>query len=204
MLELLLSNVYFILIPLAIVEGPLLAVVCGVGVAFGVLNPWLVWGVLVFGDFAPDVVYYWVGRLGARIAWVRRIATRTRLIRDNFLAIEQLWHTNTFVTLLRAKLSWAIAGALIVSAGLAAVSWWRFAILSLAISIPYLGALEVLGYALGQLYGSLGEARQNGLAIISVIALLCFATLLVTFWLNYKSFDPKIARNSNLIKDTEI
>jgi membrane-associated protein len=53
---------YLILFPLAIVEGPILAVIAGLLCIEGFLNPWLVYPIIVLGDITGDSLLYALGR----------------------------------------------------------------------------------------------------------------------------------------------
>src|ERR1700681_839043 len=55
---------YLILFPLAIVEGPILAVIAGFLCSRGFLNPFLVFPVIVLGDITGDTMCYPLGRWG--------------------------------------------------------------------------------------------------------------------------------------------
>ena len=67
MVELLLTYKYLILIPLSIVEGPILMIVCGPLIMLGVLNPLLVYLIIVFGDIVGDFAQYYIGYYGKRL-----------------------------------------------------------------------------------------------------------------------------------------
>ena len=66
MVELLLTYKYLILIPLSIVEGPVLMIVCGPLIVLGILNPLLVYLIIVFGDIVGDFAQYYIGYRGKR------------------------------------------------------------------------------------------------------------------------------------------
>src|ERR1700693_5824376 len=63
-LHLLAHYKYFILFPLAIVEGPILAVIAGFLCIRGFLNPFIVFPVIVIGDIMGDTLCYSLGRWG--------------------------------------------------------------------------------------------------------------------------------------------
>jgi membrane protein DedA with SNARE-associated domain len=153
MFHLVFSHVYLILIPLAVLEGPLLAIACGIAAGLGAINPFIAYGILIGGDLGPDLLYYGIGRWGATLPFVRRYASRIKAIRDNFLSLEQLWNSHPLATMASAKLSYLVSPGLIVSAGLSGMSLRRFVMCSLAVSTLYLGALAALGYGFASVYG---------------------------------------------------
>ncbi|MDE2212984.1 MAG: hypothetical protein KGJ34_00375 [Patescibacteria group bacterium] len=172
------AHAYLILIPLAILEGPLLAIACGVGAGLGYLNPLLAYGILILGDVIPDNMYYWIGRYGATLTWVRRTAARTHLIRRHFISLERLWRERPLTTLSAAKLSYGLTPPLVVSAGLSGVPYSRFASASLFIGAIYLGMLGAVGYVLSHAYGYINVSTGNAGFYVGIAGFACFCFLL--------------------------
>lgn len=200
MLHAIFSHAYLLLIPLAVFEGPLLAIACGVAAGLGALNPFIAYGILIGGDLGPDLMYYSIGRWGATLPFVRRYASRIKTIRQNFLSLEQLWREHPLATMASAKLSYLVSPALIVSAGLSGMTLYRFVACSLAVSLFYLGALAALGYAFAKVYGTfhLSLASAGLYLALPGIVILCglgYATVLMR-----RRLRPRSAQNSNLIK----
>jgi membrane protein DedA with SNARE-associated domain len=153
--HLIFSHVYLILMPLAVMEGPFLAIACGIAAGLGAINPFIAYGILIGGDLGPDLLYYGIGRWGATLPFVRGYASRIKAIRDNFLSLEQLLNSHPLATMASAKLSYLVSPGLIVSAGLSGMSLRRVVMCSLAVSTLYLGALAALGYGFASVYGYL-------------------------------------------------
>lgn len=171
---------YLLLAALAILEGPLLAIACGVGAGLGFLDPFIAYGILVVGDFLPDLMYYWIGRYGATLAFVRRFASRTRLVREHFLPLEQLWRTRLISTLATAKLAYGFAPPLVVSAGLSGVPFGKFVRASLITGALYMGLLAAVGYGFARAYGYVDVATGKAPEVIGVTGFLCFCVLVGT------------------------
>ena len=55
---------YLAILPLAVLEGPVLAVVCGFFIAKGELFVFFVYPILILGDIIGDTIFYTLGRLG--------------------------------------------------------------------------------------------------------------------------------------------
>ncbi|MGH6674483.1 MAG: DedA family protein [Xanthobacteraceae bacterium] len=202
MLHLVFSHAYLFLIPLALLEGPLLAIVCGVAAGLGALNPFIAYGILIGGDLGPDLMYYGLGRWGATLPFVRRYASRINAIRENFLSLEELWRTHPLATMAGAKLSYLVSPALIVSVGLSGMSLGRFVLCSLIVSTLWLGVLAALGYGFAKVYGyfhlSLSSAAVY-LAIPGVVILCGLGFIVVTM---HRRMRPRqAARHSHLIKE---
>lgn len=202
MLHLVLSHAYLFLIPLAILEGPLLAIACGVAAGLGALNPFVAYAILIGGDLGPDLMYYGIGRWGATLPFVRRYASRIRAVRENFLSLEQLWDTHPLATMASAKLSYLISPALIVSVGLSGMPLGRFVFYSLTVSTVWLGALAALGYGFAKMYGffHLSLAAAGLYLAIPGVAILCGLGFVV-FKMHKRMRTHQAAQHSHLIQD---
>jgi len=200
MLEHLLLYPYAFIIPLAIFEGPLLSVACGVGIALGYLNPLIVAPILIVGDILPDIIYWLCGWWGTRIEWVRRFATRVRVLREHLPPLEELWRTKLYSTMFIVKLAWGISAPFIVSAGMAGISLRRFVVASLAVSLPYLGVLMGLGYGVTVAYGRLGFDKLDAQLIICLVGVIFLCALLLVVRFARRQLDPRLARaRSNVV-----
>lgn len=200
MLHAIFSHAYYFLIPLAILEGPLLAIACGVAAGVGALNPFIAYLILIGGDLGPDLMYYSIGRWGATLPFVRRYASRIKAIRDNFLSLERLWDTHPLATMASAKLSYLVSPALIVSVGLSGMPLRRFVVCSLTVSTVFLGALLGLGYGFGKMYGAFHLSLASAgiyLALpgVAILGGLGYVTVLMR-----RRMQPQAAEHSHLIK----
>ena len=71
---------YLFLFPLAVVEGPILAVIAGLLCSEGFLNPAIVYPIIVLGDITGDSLVYALGRWGNSARprrWYRLIGLTT-------------------------------------------------------------------------------------------------------------------------------
>lgn len=173
----LIHGAYWFLIPLAVIEGPLLALLCGVAARFGYINPFIAWGILVAGDLFPDIVYYWLGRWGATMPRVRAFATRTKLIRENLPDLEAAWRQNFFLALACAKLAYGVSPPLIVSIGLSGIPATRFFLSSIVIAVVYLGFLVGVGFGVGHAFGLTRGFLKNAPLYFGLVGFLCMCLL---------------------------
>jgi membrane protein DedA with SNARE-associated domain len=167
MLSLLLTYLYPLMIPLALIEGPIVSVGAGAGVALGKVNPLYAALIIAFGAFFQDTVYYWLGRL----------AGRTRLLRETVPPLEEAWKENMVGTLAASKFAYGLYAPILVTAGMAGTPFRPFLAASLAMSAVILSAWFALGFGLERLYGGLGHgwiatAIEVGLGVAGLIALL--------------------------------
>lgn len=58
---------YFILFPIAVVEGPIITIIAGFLVSLGIMNVFLVYAVVMAGDIVGDTGVYMMGRSGGAL-----------------------------------------------------------------------------------------------------------------------------------------
>ena len=175
MLHLLLTHAYELMIPLSLIEGPIVAVAAGIGVSTGRINPAYAAAIIAFGAFFQDTAYYWVGRWAESKPRVRALAKRARLLRETVQPLKEAWRSHMFATLASSKLAYGLYGPILVTAGMAAAPFPRFLAMSLGLSAVVLGAWFAFGVGLEHVYGALGESRytswvMGGLGAVGLVA----------------------------------
>jgi membrane protein DedA with SNARE-associated domain len=198
MLHLLLEYAYPLMIPLSLVEGPLVALAGGAGAASGRINPFIVYAIVMGGGLFQDVVYYWLGRWAISSDKVRRFAERVGAVRKTLDPLEAAWRHRMFATLAASKFAYGLYAPILVSAGMAKAAFWPFLGESLALSAVVLAGWLGLGFALGSSYGALGAAANwimGGLGLAAVLALFLIARY-ARKTLKVRKPDPTAERSS--------
>ena len=197
MIHLFLHNIYVVIGFFAVVEGPIVAIGAGVGFALGYVNPFAAYAIVLGGAIVQDLVYYWLGRWAASVEKVREIATRTRLIRKNFLTLETSWREDMLATLALSKFAYGLYAPFIISAGMSAVPFRKFMLYSVGMAGLVIAFWCGLGYGFAKLYGvggHFGRYAVIGLGIVAIVAMF--------FLMRHarRHLDPGKARSkSNLI-----
>ncbi len=180
MLHILLTHAYAIMLPLSFIEGPIVALAGGAGVAAGRLDPLFVGLIIAAGAAFQDTVFYWIGRWAQSRPRIRALAERARLLRSTVRPLEEAWRSNLFATLATSKLAYGLYGPILVTAGMADVPFTPFLLESLALSAIVLGAWFAFGFGLQRIYGAVGHESlatylMIGSGIVGLIALFFVA-----------------------------
>lgn len=176
---LLLEYKYAIMLPVSIIEGPILSMVAGFFIHAGVLAliPSLL--VLMLGDLIGDVLWYWLGRSYGH-GFISRFGKYVSITEENISTVQRIFHRYHTPILLFSKLTMGLGfpGATLFTAGLAHVPFWRFMALNTVGQVVWTGLLIAIGYYLGQLY-----LQINGvLGVIATAAIIAIVfALLVGF-----------------------
>lgn len=149
----LLTYRYLAIFPLAIIEGPILTVICGFLLHFGYFDFWPLFIVLVLGDLAGDIIWYAVGYFGAR-PLVRRYGHKVNLTEANMNHIEAAFKKHQNKTLLLSKMSMGMGFALVTltTAGAIRVPLKNYIALNTLGGFFWTGLLMGIGYFFSNLY----------------------------------------------------
>ncbi len=177
MLQLLLTYKYLILIPLAIVEGPILMVICGFLVTLGVLNPILVYAILVMGDVVGDLFQYYLGYYGKRFLKYFKITD------EKLLVTEAYFKNNYKKAIVMSKVIYGIGFVGLVAGGAIRLPFGKYVKTCLVVSMTQYFIFLIIGIFFGQAYIVIEKYLNLYAAILSVIALVI---LLFVFIKKYK------------------
>lgn len=171
---------YFVLIPLIMIEGPIITVISGSLCSLGIFNFLYVYPIIVSADLAADCLYYAVGRLGGGkfiTHWGRYVGIDAK----QALRLENYFISHGGKTLLIGKISHGVGGIFLVAAGLAKMSFSKFVWYNFLATLIKSLALLLIGYFFGTAILKINSVLQF-LAAISVSLLI---TALVIYFYYY-------------------
>jgi membrane protein DedA with SNARE-associated domain len=171
MLHLLLHYAYPLMIPLSLIEGPIVALAGGVGTAAGKINPFFVFAIVMGGGLFQDVVYYGLGRWACRSQKIRRRIENMKSVKKVLRPLKTAWRERLFLTLVASKFAYGLYAPILITAGMTKAPFWRYLGESLALSAVVLAGWEAAGFGLAHAYGHLGEAANwvmLGLGVLAV------------------------------------
>ncbi|MBI5412697.1 DedA family protein [Candidatus Peregrinibacteria bacterium] len=158
---------YFVLFPIAVIEGPFVTVLAGFLASLGTLNFFIAYWVIVLGDMVGDIIYYALGRHGGRRSldrWGHRIGmTPNRLIK-----LEKHFMRHPGKTLVLGKLAHGIGGPVLAAAGVAKMPFGLFLFFDLIPTLFKSFLLLSLGFYLGNAYVEVNQTLDS-LALIFLI-----------------------------------
>jgi membrane-associated protein len=176
---------YFVLFPLAIVEGPILAVVAGFLCINGFLNLFIVYPIIVLGDIIGDSVVYTFGRWGAP-TFIKKMARGFGMKPGKINSVRAYFDANPNKTISLSKITLGIGVAGIYLAGNTKIPYERFIRICLVTS-----ALQYIIYlGIGLLFGDAYKQIDHYLNFFA--ALTVTVTLVIVLFYITKSIRKKI------------
>ena len=148
--------------------GAALTIIVGFATRLGLLNLWIVLFLSMFGNVIPDMVFYFIGRLG-RTSLIDKYRGRYGISDSKVKAIEKLYGENPISTLLVVKLIPFMAPVGLTSAGASRMSLRKYSSWILTLDLLTSVCFLALGYYFGEAYLHLATyQRYLALAAIGV------------------------------------
>lgn len=167
---------YLLLFPLAIVEGPIITVVAGFLVTLGYMNIFLVYPIVLAGDFTGDTILYSIGRWGKNIIhkYGRYIgASEEKLAQAKKIFTEK--HTKAVVS---SKLFHGVGVAGLVAAGVLAIPFRRYIKVCILVALAQSAVFLFIGIVFGHAYLRIAKYLDlYALTIEIVVGFLLVSTI---------------------------
>lgn len=178
---------YWILVPLSLIEGPVIAFVAGTLAAVGYFNMYFLAALFFVRDVGLDGVYYAIGHFGAKTAFVKRMLAKIGITPDHLEQVRALWERKPFWTMFIGKLSYGIASAFIVVAGTVRMPLGKFFKYGSIVAVLQYGTLLFAGYYLGaSVGGSVVRILENVQYVIAFAAVVITGYYLFTWYMRRK------------------
>ena len=175
--ELIRNDGLLLLLPLAILEGPIVSVIAGWLIRLGYLQFYPVIVVCVTADLIGDGLLYSLGRYGKGIV-PRRLWPRLFARVDGYSGMLKHFHTRGGRILVLAKLTHSLGFAVLIAAGAARMPVLPYFWYNLIATVPKALFFILLGYGLGHAYATIDAWLWRGSVIVFVVA-----CTVVFFWL---------------------
>ncbi len=179
-MALILTYRYWIIFPLAVIEGPILALLCGFLVRLGTFEIVPLFIIFYLADLIGDIVWYWVGRRWGH-SFIQRFGRFVSITEDHVATVKKIFHRYHTPILLVSKVTMGLGfpGAVLFTAGLARIPFFYYLMLNAIGQIVWTALLLAIGYYLGNLYtsvnGVFGLVSSLALLVIAAAAIFGFA-----------------------------
>lgn len=170
---LIIAHGYAIIFPIAVVEGPIIAVFSGFLVSLGYLNFFMVFLVLMAGDMVGDAMYYAIGRW-SRSGFLKKWGRHMGASEERIKKLEKVFAEHHWKILAFAKIQ-AVGSLFLITAGIAKTPFWKFVWYNILGSIPKVLLLELIGFYFGKSYSRVSD-------YLDYAAIVSFIVLLALYW----------------------
>ncbi len=161
---------YWILFPLACIEGPIVSLATGFLISTNYFRFWWALAVIVPGDVLPDLLYYCIGRFAGNSGFAVRNRHKIGLTPERLQRIESLWSVHAVKLMMISKWAYGLSTPLLITAGMSRVNISVFVLLSTVLSVLQYSILLFLGWKFGESIQSISRSFE-AVSIIATVAL---------------------------------
>lgn len=184
--ELIIQYRYLILIPLSLIEGPMVAFIAGTLASLGYFSLPILGVFFLLRDMGMDALYYFSGYFWGDTQFAKKMLKKLN-INSNLSDMRTQWEKHPARTLMIGKLSYGIAGAFIVVAGIIKMRMLTFFKYGALIAILQYGTLLLLGYFFGNAFGgNIKRILENIIYVIAGITLFISAYYILSWYVRKK------------------
>ncbi len=182
--SLLLTYKYFILIPLAVVEGPIITVIAGFLITLGYMNIFLVYLIVIIGDLAGDTFFYSLGRWGKN--FVYEYGHYIGINTEKLEKAKKSFTNKETKTIILSKLFHGIGVVGLVATGILDFPYLKYIKISTPISIIQTTVFIFIGIIFGHSYLKIAQYFDLYASTISIVVIILFILTII-----YKVFNLK-------------
>ena len=180
LVNLILTYKYFILFPLAVIEGPFVMMISGLLVKLGYLNFLYAYVLLMTGDLLGDVLWREIGyKFG--MAFVRKFGKFFNIGEQDIQKVKNIFLKYDSAIIFLSKITMGLGFALVtlITAGLAKIPFRRFLLWNALGGLVWTAGLMMIGFYLGNFYlkvnGVLGKLSVLSLIVVVFVVLASIA-----------------------------
>ncbi len=170
---------YWVIFPIALIEGPIITVISGFLVNLGVLQGFVAYCVLVVADVLGDTLYYFAGRYWKHSSWIKKIVKFFGYDENTEKYLEEHFRKHKFKTFLIGKFTHGIGGMIEIASGIAGIRFWEYLFISFITTLPKAFILFFIGYYAGTYYEKINDYLQN-VAFFTVTIVVFFVLFAIS------------------------
>ncbi len=179
LINLILTYKYLFILPAAVIEGPVISMICGFLLRLNYFTFFSLYFVLMLGDLLGDILWYYLGyHFGHR--FIRRFGKYVSITEEKIALVEKFFHRYHASILFISKITTGFGFSIVTlfTAGLVRVPFKKYILLNVSGQFIWTGMLIAVGYFFGELY----TRFNKGLEIMwFVAALIIFIAVMYGF-----------------------
>lgn len=170
---------YIILFPLAIIEGPISTIVAGLFISMGLLNPVLVYVIIMAGDIVGDTLCYSIGRWGGK-PFYEKIWPYIGVTNENKEKVRMYFDVHGKKTIILSKLIHGIGITGLFVAGSLKISYKKYITTCFLITLVQVAIFLVIGILFGRAYIQLNKYLNYFSSATIIIGILIVSFIIIT------------------------
>lgn len=175
-IDLLFKYSYAILFPIALFEGPFIAVVAGFMVAIKFMSFWPAYLILISANIIGDIAYYMLGKFVPYKKLIKYFSY-IKVTEQRMEKIKNIYLNDKKKAIIFGKVAHGVGAFFLIAAGLLKVSFKYYIKTGLMVELPKALILLAIGYYFGTSVASLTKAIDYsviGFIIITIVLLIIY------------------------------
>jgi membrane protein DedA with SNARE-associated domain len=166
-----------VILPLAVVEGPVVSILTGFLCAHGYFVWYWALLLLITGDLIGDALYYWIGRSGrAPLGWLGRHLGAGRVVTEELK--NDLRHHATRMLLI-GKWTHSLGIVVLVGSGMLRLPLARYLFINFIATLPKSALLFSIGYFAASAYPFFAQHLMLAGVILGAVGATAIGALLL-------------------------
>lgn len=183
---------YWIMLPLMIIEGPIITIIASMLAKLGAFNVFIVFVLSVAGDMIGDIILYWIGYVFG-MSFVRKIGKYMGITENLVLKMEKYFEKHGGKTIFTVKATTGLCWATFTAAGIVKMDFKKFIKYSFLGGLAWSGFLVAMGYFYGYMWTELKRYIEWAGWVAMALAMISISS--VQLYKKYQS--RKMFRNNN-------
>jgi membrane-associated protein len=171
---------YFALLPMAIIEGPIVTIITGFFASLGYINFFYAYLIIIAGDLVGDAIHYFLGRIGGR-RFVDRWGKFFKVGEKEITSLERQFEKRGNKLLFIGKVAHGIGGAFLIAAGVIKMPFDKFIFSNMLATLLKSLILLILGFYFGHAYRLINSVLEK--IALGTIGLSILAAVIYFFYL---------------------
>lgn len=146
----------WLLMPLSIIEGPIVSILAGWLVGLGIMAMVPVFIILVLGDVIGDALFYAAGR-GVRLDKLPFVGRYLRIPRARIVPLVKAFRDQGVRILVIGKVTQGAGFLVLIAAGAARMNFALFLLVNTLVAMPKAALLMAVGYLVGEAHERIAD-----------------------------------------------
>ena len=147
---------YWLMLPLMIIEGPVVTIIAAMLASLGAFNVFVVLLLSILGDMLGDILFYGAGyRWG--MGFVHKAGKYIGITESLVLKMEKYFENHGGKTIMAVKSTTGLCWATFAAAGIVRMDFKKFVLYSFLGGVVWSGFLVAMGYFYGYLWREIKE-----------------------------------------------
>lgn len=169
---------YWMMLPLMIIEGPVVTIIAAMLASLGAFNVWIVLALSILGDMIGDMILYGAGYYFG-MGFVRNIGRYIGITEKLVLRMQKYFERHGGKTIFAVKSTTGLCWAAFTAAGIVKMDFRKFIKNSFYGGVVWSSFLVAMGYFYGYLWREIHSYIKWIGWVVAIVAIITFLIIVI-------------------------